>query len=510
MLTHPAKPNLKGASVPIREAGRKMISMSKIYSIHQLRRNGDSISEIARKTGVSRNTVYKYLGNEDYSPRLPEKRRRPSKLDRYKPLIDSWLDDDASNWRKQRHTARRIWERLRDECGADIGESTVRRYVSEARAARRALDGQHLDLDWHPGEAQADFGEADFSVRGVKTRMKYFVVSFPYSNVGIAQVFPGENAECVCEGLRRVFEFVGGVPRRIVFDNATGVGRRVCDKVRTTELFGRFAIHYGFDFSFCNPASGNEKGNVENKVGYVRRELFVPVPRVDSIDSYNARLLDRCMALSGKRHWVKGEPEEQLFVEDRFALAGLPAAPFSAVRYERRRPDKRGKVKVGGPHWYSTDPSLAGREVTVELSATRVSVYDSTGSFVCSHERAYGEAPTDTTDPGSQLALLCCKSRAWRNSRVRSALPDGLRDWMDSLDGADLRSELRILRDENARSGWEITLRAATEAFEATGRLDASSMAVGAARIFAGETGIEYDEPVDLGEYDSAVGMGRR
>lgn len=486
-----------------------MISMSTINSIHQMRREGDSISEIARKTGVSRNTVYKYLEKDDFSPELPARTARPSKLDQYKPVIDAWLEDDAANWRKQRHTAKRIWERLRDEYGADVGCSTVRRYVSEARAARKALDGQHLDLDWHPGEAQADFGEADFCVRGVKTRMKYFVVSFPYSNVGLAQVFPGENAECVCEGLRRAFEYVGGVPTRIVFDNATGVGRRVCGKVRTTELFGAFAAHYGFSFSFCNPASGNEKGNVENKVGYVRRELFVPVPRFDSLEGYNRKLLDRCMGLSGKRHWIKDEPEDQLFVEDRFAMSPLPERPFNAVRYERRKADKQGKVKVCGPHWYSTDPSLAGREVVVELGATTVSVYDSDGTRVCEHERAYGDAPTDTSNPGSQLALLCAKARAWQNSRARSAMPDDLREWMDSLGDADLRAELRLLRDENARSGWDVTVRAAEMALAATGRVDAASLAVSAARIASGESRICYDEPVDLAEYDAALGLGR-
>ena len=486
-----------------------MISMSKVNSIHQMRREGDSIAEIARKTGISRNTVYKYLAEDDFSPKPPIGLKRPSKLDQYKPVIDAWLEEDAVNWRKQRHTAKRIWERLRDEFGADIGCSTVRRYVSEVRAARRALDGQHLDLDWHPGEAQADFGEADFSIRGVKTRMKYFVVSFPYSNVGLAQVFGGENAECVCEGLKRIFEYAGGVPTRIVFDNATGVGRRVCDNVRTTELFGAFAAHYGFAFSFCNPASGNEKGNVENKVGYVRRELFVPVPRIDSLDAYNARLLDRCMALSGKVHWIKGEPEAQLFVEDRFAMAGLPAKPFSAVRYEWRKADKQGKVRIGGQHLYSTDPALAGRDVVVGLGATTVEIFDGDGTFVCVHERAYGSAPTDTANPGSQLALLCVKAHGWQNSQVRSALSDGLRGWMDSLDAADLRRELRMLRDENARSGWEVALRAAEEAFAATGRVDAASIAISATRIASGDAPIAYDEPIDLAEYD-AVFEGRK
>ena len=204
-----------------------------------MRRDGESVSSIARATGVSRDTVYKYLRKDDFSPEpLVAAATRPSKLDPYKPLVDLWIEEDTTNWRKQRHTARRIWQRLRDEEGADVSEATVCRYVRSARESRRKSRNAFLDLVWAPGEAQADFGEADFYVRGTRTRLSYFVLSFPYSNVGLAQVFPGENAECVCEGLRRAFEFVGGVPSRIVFDNAAGVGRRVGERVRTTELFG--------------------------------------------------------------------------------------------------------------------------------------------------------------------------------------------------------------------------------------------------------------------------------
>lgn len=243
-----------------------MISMSKAYSIRQLRMEGDSIAEISRKLEVSRDTVNKYLAADDLSPKPPQPRRRQSSLDRYRPLIESWLDEDERSWRKQRHTAHRIWVRLRDEAGADVGESTVRNYVRRLRLERGTQREQYLDLDWAPGDAQADFGEADFYVGGVRRRMSFFVMTFPYSNVGVAQVFPGENAECVCQALRNVFEHVAGVPRRIVFDNAAGVGRRVGDAVRTTEMFSAFAAHYGFAYSFCNPHSGHEKGSVENKV----------------------------------------------------------------------------------------------------------------------------------------------------------------------------------------------------------------------------------------------------
>ncbi len=349
-------------------------------SIRLLWRQGDSVAEIARKTGVSRDTVYKYRDMDDFSPEPPARRAQGSKLDPYRPLIESWLDDDTRSGRKQRHTAKRVHDRLVSECGADVSVSTVERCVREIRARRsaEAADAQYLDLVWGPGEAQADFGEADFYVRGMRTTLSFFVMTFPYSNVGLAQVFPGETSECVCQALRNVFEHVGGVPTKIVFDNATGVGRRVGGGVRTTELFAACSAHYGFRFGFCNPRSGNEKGSVENKVGCVRRNLFVPVPQLWDAGAFNRRLLERSLAMSDKPHWIKGERELDLFEADRLAMLGLPAKPLDCVTYVSRTADKKGKVSVGerGRHLYSTHPSLSRRRLTVGLRATTVSVYD--------------------------------------------------------------------------------------------------------------------------------------
>ena len=483
-----------------------MISMSKVHDIRKLKREGESVASIARIVGVSRDTVYKYVAADDLSPEMPVQKRRASKLDAYRPLIEQWLDEDAENWRKQRHTAHKVWERLTTEEGVKVSEARVRTYVRMIREERQAaLAEQFLDLDWAPGTAQADFGEADFYVGGVRTRLSFFVLSFPFSNVGIAQVFPGENAECVCQALKNIFEYLGCVPTTIVFDNAAGVGRRVCEEVRTTDLFGAFASHYGFAFRFCNPRSGNEKGNVERKVSYIRSNVFVPIPRITSLEAYNAKLPAKCMALSAKGHWRKGEPEEQLFVEDRFAMTGLPPKPFNVVRWEKPKTNKQGKFSVDGPHFYSSDPALSERELIVGLTATTVEVYDGSGAFVCSHARAYGSAPTNSSDPASQLAVLAVKAGGWHESLVRSSLPDDLREYMDSLDKPELRASIRLMRDQNAVSGWDAMVEAVSAAYAATGRVDEASVAVAAARIGSGS--VDYGEPVDLSEYDRALGI---
>ena len=490
-----------------------MIGVDKIEDIRKRARGGEPIAAIARAVGVSEPTARKYARMEDLSPEPPRRHEPESELlAPYEETIDSWLDDDCRNWRKQRHTATRVYVRLRDEEGYAGSYSTVQRYVKRRREEmarerdRRDAEG-FLTLRWLPGEVQVDFGEADFRVRGVTTRGKYLTVTFPHSNVGLTQVFWGETSECVCQGLRNVFEFVGGVPRRAVFDNATEVGRRVGGEVRTSELFRRFAAHYGLDYTFTNPRSGNEKGNVENKVGHHRRNLFVPVPSFHDVGAFNRRLLDDCLDLSeGKRHYRLGTPESELFGEDREALSPLPPAAFSCARWETRRCNKQGTLTIGGVHRYSAGPAYARREVAVALGAFDVTVCDcETGEVVAAYEREWGEAPTDSSDPALQLRLLCMRPAGWRDSSVRASLPAELVAFLDSEAPASLAADLRVLRDESAERGWGAAVEGMSRSLAATGGVDRASVALSAARAASGDERVEYDEAVDLGVYDRAL-----
>ena len=185
-----------------------MISMPQIQSIRSRRRNGESIASIARSERVSEPTVRKYLRVDDLSARPPVRRRRGSVIDEWLPVIEGMLAEDRETWRKQRHTATRIHERLRDEYGAGVSLSTVTRTV--ARLKREFMAEREmgfLDLSWHPGECQADFGQVDVRYRGVVTRMRHFVLDFPYSNIGPSQLMPGENAECTCQELVELFVY---------------------------------------------------------------------------------------------------------------------------------------------------------------------------------------------------------------------------------------------------------------------------------------------------------------
>ena len=241
-----------------------MIGVDKIEDIRKRARGGEPIASIARAVGASEPTVRRRARMKDLSPEPPRRRGPESEvLAPYEETAGSRLDDDRGNRRKRRHTATRACARPRDEEGHTGSHPTVRRCVKRRREEmarerdRRDAEG-FLTPRRLPGEVQVDFGEADFRVRGEVAGGKGPTVTFPHSHVGLTQVFRGETAECVCQGLRNVLELVGGVPRRAVFDNAAEVGRRVGGEVRTSGLFRRFAAHYGLDHAFTNPCPGND------------------------------------------------------------------------------------------------------------------------------------------------------------------------------------------------------------------------------------------------------------
>ena len=211
--------------------------------------------------------------------------------------INEWLEKDKRGPRKQRHTSQRIYDRLVREYGYKGSYSSVRRYVHKKKAEMSSKPKGCLPLAHPQGEAQLDIGEfIYYDVHGQEHNAYSLVMSFPYSNKAYIQAFPSQNQECLLVGMKRIFEYIGGVPTRIRFDNMSTAVAQVLEGAerKLTDGFTRFMLHYRFEADFCNPASGNEKGNVENKVGYSRRNAFVPVPTITSFDEFNESLWAWC------------------------------------------------------------------------------------------------------------------------------------------------------------------------------------------------------------------------
>ena len=472
-----------------------MLNMSQINNIRDLGKKGYRKSAISRITGADPKTIRKYLEQEDFSPRPPLVKKTESILDPYKPTIDVWLEEDRKHWPKQHHTAKRIFERLRDEEGYTGSYSIVQRYMKEKK---EAVENQQCkgtqELIWEPGNAQADFGEADFYEGIHCVRRKYLVLSFPYSNDAYVQVFGGETAECVCQGLKDIFEYIGGVPEKIVFDNATGVGRRVKDKVTETELFSRFRAQYGFEVVFCNPDAGYEKGNVENKVGTERRNIFVPVPRYQNLEEYNRELLPEHEKKASETHYKKGVRISELFEEDRKALFPLPRRAFDVCRYDYFKADGYGKICIDGKHHYSTSPQNHDRQILAGIRAHYIDILNTDGTVLVRHRRKYGDKRTDTMDYSTSLAVLSKNSGAWMNSGVRLNVPEALREYLDLQDKPVRKTYLKLMSTLTDEYGYEAAVQAMLMSL-GNGGINASDVSILAARI----TGYGIDTPPEAG-----------
>ena len=449
-----------------------MLAMAKIDSIRKAYfEEGRSISEVSRLEKADRKTVRKYVERDDFNcsqHKQSEGKGTSSKLEPFKPVMRKWLEEDKQFRRKQRHTARRVYDRL---CTEQPEFNSSYRSVAECvremkgelyRGAKPSLPLLHI-----PGEAQADFGEAEFFEHDRRITGKYLNLSFPYSNAGYMQLGYGENLECLLEGLRRIFEHIGGVPSRIWFDNASSIVTKVLkDGHRDlTERFIRFRQHYGFECSFCNPASGNEKGNVENKVGYHRRNFLVPAPRIENLDGYNQRLLStECAKDMDRPHYMKGETIAELHKEDIKKLIPLPSVSFDCAKYETRRLDNCGKFKITENHTYSVSPKYAGGIVTIKITAAEVIPLDESGRAITRHKRLYGAAKQESMNWPLYLEQLSRSPGAFKYSGIYSMMPDQLRAYLERQEKGDRGKTLRTIASLAQQDGFENAVKSVNEA----------------------------------------------
>ncbi len=365
------------------------------------REEGVSIRELARRHNVHRRVVRQALASAVPPPRQSYPRTQPA-VGPHAATIARWLTEDQAAHRKQRHTARRIWERLLDEEGATVSEPTVRRYV---RSCRRELGLDRIDVAivavHHPGdEAQVDFGLADVFIGGERTQVAVFELRLSHSGAAVHVAFGSEGQEAFLEGHVTAFARLGGVPARIRYDNARALVARVLRGRNRdeTERFIALRSHYGFDSFFCIPGErgAHEKGGIEGEVGRQRRRFFVPVPRVASLAELNRRLeeADRADLARhiGSRRSTVGQDGEA----DRAALRPLPAEPFDFARVTPVKVDAKARVCVR-QCFYSVPARYAGRTLTARIGGTAIELTDA-GTVVARHERS--------TVRGSQTLVL--------------------------------------------------------------------------------------------------------
>jgi transposase len=445
--------------------------MAKVHDIRKaFFEEGHSVSRIAEEQGIDRKTVRKYIDQEDWNqPAKKPPRSRPGILESFKPTIDAWLEDDRHRRRKQRHTAKRVYDRLVKEKEFTGSYRTVALYVGQRKREMGRGSQPALPLVHRAGEAQVDFGEADYLLQGTLVHGCYLSVSFPYSNAGFLQVIPGENTECLFEALIAIFLFIGGIPVRLWFDNASTMVRQILGggERTLTDRFRRFQEHFGFAVAFCNPAAGHEKGSVENKIGYHRRNFLVPVPSFEDLEAFNAQLLERCAQDHQREHYRKERLIAELFAEDQAHLLSLPRIPFDPARHESHLADAYGMVALeGGRHRYSSSPRYAGERVQAQVTAQWVVILDENLRPVVRHRRLYGSSRQESMDWLPYLTQLSRRPGALKYTPVYSLMPEPLQRWLEAQPRQQVGRALGLLAALSQVSGFGSACTAVSESIQ--------------------------------------------
>ncbi|HWR55391.1 MAG TPA: IS21 family transposase [Negativicutes bacterium] len=423
-----------------------MIQINHIKNLSYHR--GQSIRSICRETGYNFRTVAKYIEKADFNAPAKKKRGRPSKLDVVKPFIDTWLTEDLRRPPKYRHTAKRIYDRLCQEHAAvfSASERTVRDYVALKKKDLFGPKEGPLPLEHPPGEAQADFGEVLFFEKGKRVKGYELVLSFPYSNGSYVQIFKGQNQECLLTGLKEIFEHISKVPTAIWFDNLSAAVVKIIgpSQRQLTEQFERFCLHYGFEPHFCNPDSGHEKGHVENKVGYGRRNFFVPEPCFDDIEEFNQRLFAVAEKDMRRQHYLKQTSIAQLMGADKQAMLPLPTKDFEVAKWQKSKANNYGKVRVGG-NTYSASPMVAGKEIWVKSGAHTLELLDDNYRVIVTHPRLYG-GNQESMNWLPYLATLIKRPTALKYTGFYRELPDVWQGYLDNCSYEQKKASLRVLQ----------------------------------------------------------------
>jgi len=445
--------------------------MTQVHDIRkQFFEEGKTISAIHRETGFDRKTIRAYLAKQDFNQDIvpPAKPLFPS-LKPYMSCIDSWLAEDKKARKKQRHTAQRVFNRLKKEFNDfKLSYRTVAGYVSLKKMEIFGKTRSYLPLEHIPGEAQADFGDCQFFQRGKLYDGKYLNLSFPSSNKGYLQVFKGENAECLLEGLISIFTHIGGVPSCIWFDNASSAVSKVLKEGarNLTDKFLKFKAHYGFEAVFCNIGAGHEKGSVESKVGYHRRNMLVPVPRFDDILKFNRQLLALCEEDGNRNHYKIEATHNDLFAKDRNALLKLPVSPFDPCRYERQKTNGYGKFILDNLYEYSVSPKYPDCHVMVRIGAHTVVPIDESLREITVHERLYGALKQSSMNWLPYLTQLSRFPGALKYTGIYRMLPDPLRNYLESLTKSQKGKVLSVIAKFSEQSGFEAAVDTVSEALQ--------------------------------------------
>jgi len=457
-----------------------MLTMAQANCISTLRQwKGKSISEISKTLGISWRTAKKYADGEELSETTRSRRERP-KMGPFEEHLEAMILEDMHQPAKQRRTAKKMYEQL-VELGYEGSDRTVRHWVKKKK---RKLYSQREDrfvrLEHYPGHVQVDF-QVSWVYRPYPyahlEKIYCLVMSFPYSNATLSRALPAENAECLISALISMFIELGGVPQAILFDNLSPAVKAIKGYDRElTEMFERFCWHYRFEARFCNPGSPHEKGNVERKVSYVRKNALSPPPVVENLDQVNEILRQQADKDLQRKHYRKDVTMGELYEEDLAALLPLPNSHLEVHRTQVARANRVSEIRVAGDS-YRIPQTYPGQRVVVQLGWSHLEVYDEDGEMIDRQPRAYA-FDVEEVDWKAQLAFFVKKPRAVEQAVCLKVFPSVLRQFILSAELSRRRERVRTLICLFDRGFSLQEIKRIVELGEQYGRTDEQSLLV--------------------------------
>jgi len=413
---------------------------------------GRSLREIASHTGYHFNTVKKYADKDNWNMEYRPRKQRGSGLDPLKPIIDEWIREDIKRKRKHRRTATKIYNDLANDEKLSqlliVGKQTVMNYANKRKKELAVTTYSTAMYTLHTMcEAQVDFGEVlVIGKQGVEEKWHMLVMSFPWSNAGYMQVCRNETKECLCEAMLKIFEHIGGVPYRILFDNMSSavIHIEANGSRKLTEMFMRFTMHHRFKAEFCNPDSPHEKGNVENKVGYLRRNYLLPPQKIENLETFNKELLKKCDKDHEREHYRKCGLINEMFAEEQKALIPMPHEPFRVFTLEKAKTDKYSLIPYDN-NLYSTAPEYAECEMWLEIGASEIRILNEKYEWVSTHTRKHNRQSEPEFKFEPYIPALIRKPRAFLKSPFFKTMPEIIQKHLQNLAYQDLRKTLLIL-----------------------------------------------------------------
>jgi transposase len=400
-----------------------------------------SVRAIARELHHGRRVIREVLAGDHPPPRryrLSRPKPRPV-LDPVNPLIDAWLTVDQTAPCKQRHTARRIYDRLVVEHGFVGSERILRQYVHEWKHVHEADGGCFLPLAYAPGaEAQCAWGEAVVAIAGVEQTAHLFCLRLCSSRKPFLCAFPTARQECFLAGHVAAFTAWGGVPHRITYDNlGSAVTKILQGRTRQEhEQFVAFRGHYLFESHFCLPGRevAHETPLVESLVGYARRNFLVPIPRVASREALNRLLAERCAAEDARTVSGRDRPIGLLWQEEQGRLRPVPRHPFPCCRTVAVKATRQALVSFERNR-YSVPSRRAGERLVLRAFPWHVELSDGQ-TVVARHARLYGR-DGEHLDPLHYLQVLERKPGGFEGARPiqywRATWPSIYEDYLAAL-----------------------------------------------------------------------------